>query len=272
MNALLELLLEAIGWTKFVSTASEIDQGYATIVAAMLAGLLVAIGWIVSTRIEKGNFRNQASYEFLINEPGNEAMREFVRRYVSPWNGRSDAESTRQREDLQYGKVRISEHNGTPAHVLNFRTFLAHYEDLAVSVRLNLVSEKFVYLTEKSVITQSYRMAAPILAEWRRTYFQPTLNENFELLAFRFYFDQPTAEQQVWYWITGGKTFWLSAIHRDALLRYHDICLRNAGEPTARELYERGDWAPLKESFRDYTILWALLRLLLLGLLAYTFL
>lgn len=116
---------------------AQLNEGPATLLVALLGIPSFILGWIITARMHRANYRDQNSYNYLIDSPANTKILEAVQR-LGPYLIKGKVpETIKDESDLRKSALQVG----------------SYFEQAAVSVRRELVSEQFLYLSEHEMIT-----------------------------------------------------------------------------------------------------------------------
>ncbi|MCK0209879.1 DUF4760 domain-containing protein [Starkeya koreensis] len=204
----------------------QVDEGPATLVVGLIGIPSLVLTWIASGRISRAAYRDQNSYKFLIDAPENTEIFRFLvslEAYMAS-DGLSKAVK------------------GDPIVADRARAIAAYFEQTAVSVRLGLVSETFLRLSERSIVVSFVRLYRSIIIEEREQIKNPLLYREVEMLALRFSLFPPGPAQRFVETMLGRPSFTLTRWRKGhvnawgQLLECEKLCILEGRSRTHQEM------------------------------------
>lgn len=176
-------------WLLGVDSIQEIKQGYAVIVSSTI----VVIGWYFTRlgQIKSDRVKNTASFVGVLRDKELAEARQLIAPIVNNYR-----QFVYANDEVSRGMVKI----------------LIHLEYQSASVRLGLISEKFINKTEKTFINTVFTSCSVYMDGMRKARKSKTIFENLEAVFIRAYVGQRNPFISVIEYVTASPRFELSLI------------------------------------------------------------
>ena len=152
----------------------DIGEGY----GIFLTGILVIVGWWVSARQDTNKFRKERSHQYIIGS------REKLQEQLAVIADNLRLRSPIDRVELLEADDALD--GGDCGRAI--KALLTQLEIIAVDLRLGYASERYIQLTQKSLIRNLYYCSRLYIVSVREARNQRTAFSNFEILAQRIVF------------------------------------------------------------------------------------
>lgn len=171
---------------------TNVDQGYAILVSAIMATLSVIFTYYLTRRKEIEAFKNNnSSQSFLKNNP------KLYKKVAKIGSILTDARQFQRGDEI------------FEAHKSEIDSIVTHYETVGIGIKHGVISESFMYSAEETLITSVFESSALYVEEHRKRG-RKNMLKNFEIMYIRCRFPFLRYSLFPVEWLNGKPIYWLN--------------------------------------------------------------